>query len=377
VEKLAGLAGLSLVALVLWEAFETVILPRRVTRRWRLTRFFYRFTWVPWSAVGRRLRSSKRREAFLSSYGPLSLLLLLGFWAAGLVLGFALLHWSFGSALEVPGRAANFRTDLYMSGTTFFTLGLGDVTPRSPLARLVTVTEAGVGFGFLAIIISYLPVIFGAFSRREVNISLLDAHAGSPPSGVELLQRHLAHSKPAALERELGEWERWSAELMESHLSYPVLCYFRSQHDNQSWLSALAAILDACAIVLADLEPCDVRLQAQMTFAIARHAVVDLSQVLKVEPRAPAEDRISPEARAHLREEMARCGAALHPAAASEEHLTKLRRMYEPHLTGLSARLLMPLPRGLKPARTDNWQRSPWDRNVTPQTGAEIEHDWS
>ncbi|MGH8060313.1 MAG: potassium channel family protein, partial [Candidatus Entotheonellia bacterium] len=258
--------GLTLIATVLWDTFETVILPRRVTRRFRLTGLFYRYTWLPWSAVARRMRQGRRRETYLGFYGPLSLLLLLSVWAVGLILGFALLQWGLGSALIAPEGAASFGTDLYMSGTTFFTLGLGDVTPHSSMARAVTVAEAGTGFGFLAIVISYLPVLYQAFSRREVNISLLDARAGSPPSATELLRRHSQGRHLEELSRLLYDWEHWSAELLESHLSYPVLGYFRSQHDNQSWLAALTTILDTSALVMVGIDGTPER-QAQLTFA--------------------------------------------------------------------------------------------------------------
>ena len=139
----AGIAGGVLVAVVLWDAFETIVLPRRVTRRVRLTRFFYRATWRPFAASARFVHAGGRREAYLGFYGPLSLLLLLVLWAAALVLGFGLLQYA-----AAPG---SFTTDVYMSGTTFFTLGLGDVAPRGTFARVLTVVESGLGFGFLEI----------------------------------------------------------------------------------------------------------------------------------------------------------------------------------------------------------------------------------
>ena len=179
---LACIAGIALILVVLWDAFETIVLPRRVTRRVRLTRLIYRFTWAPWRALARRMRKTPRREGFLSVFGPLVLFALLGIWAILLVLGFALIQWGLGSKMTVPYGHPGFGTDLYMSGTTFITLGLGDVAPRTSEARALTVIEAGTGFGFLALMLSYLPVLFTAFSRREVNISLLDARAGSPRS---------------------------------------------------------------------------------------------------------------------------------------------------------------------------------------------------
>jgi hypothetical protein len=244
--------SVALLATVLLEAFETVVLPRRVTRRIRLTRAFYRVTWRPWVALARRLGSRARRESYLSFFGPLSLLLLLCVWAVGLIMGFAMLQWALRSPLHGPGGRIGVGTYVYLSGTTFFTLGLGDVTPLGPVGRALTVGEAGVGFGFLALVIGYLPVIYQAFSRREANISLLDARAGSPPSATELLRRH--GQSMDELGRLLRDWERWSADLLESHLSYPVLCYYRSQHTTQSGLAARPTILEASARVMVGID---------------------------------------------------------------------------------------------------------------------------
>src|SRR5512140_3199011 len=179
-------------------------------------------------------------------------------------MGFALIEWGAGSSVKAPEAHPGFWTDLYMSGVTFFTLGFGDVTPVSALSRIVDVAEAGMGFGFLAIIIGYLPVMYQAFSQREVNVSLLDERAGSPPTAVELLRRHTWDDDPAVLNAFLKDWERWSAELLESHLSYPVLGYFRSQHDNQSWVAAITAILDATALCQLGIDGAPAR-QAELT----------------------------------------------------------------------------------------------------------------
>src|SRR5436305_6083246 len=183
-------AGVAIFLIVLWDAFESIILPRRVTRRFRLTRVFYKFTWRTWKFLTQLIPSRKKRETLLSFYGPLSLLVLVGVWAVGLVLGFGLMQYGAGSAVIMTGGQPGFLTDIYLSGTTFFTLGLGDVIPRSGLSRALVVTEAGFGFGFLAAVIGYLPLIYGSFSIREVNITLLDSRDGSPHTTGELLSRH-------------------------------------------------------------------------------------------------------------------------------------------------------------------------------------------
>ncbi|HEX4642022.1 MAG TPA: potassium channel family protein [Candidatus Acidoferrales bacterium] len=359
---LIAIAGVLLLLGTLWEAFETIILPRRVTRPYRLVRTFYRITWNFWATANRTVRNKTLREAHLSYYGPLSLLALFAAWAFLLILGFAMLHWAAGSAINAPGEIPTFRTDCYLSGTTFFTLGLGDVTPRTTLAKAITVAEGGTGFGFLGLMISYLPTLYGAFSQRELNISLLDARAGSPPTAAELLRRHAHFADSEVLAPFLRDWEIWSAQLMESHLSYPVLCYFRSQHDNQSWLAAFTAVLDVSALLIAYGDG-TAKWQSQLTFAIARHAVLDLAEVLRVKPMRPPQDRLPENDVVQIRSLLVECRGSANCGEAGDKKLNELREMYEPYLYGLSSRLLMPLPSwGVGHRFVENWKRSAWGK---------------
>jgi hypothetical protein len=352
------------ILVVLWDAFEAMVLPRRVTRRIRVTKLFYRCTWIPWAAIARRMRKPKRRETFLSYYGPLSMLFLMVVWATGLIFGFAALHWSLGDPVQAPESTRDFATYFYLSGTTFFTLGFGDVTPTSEPGRMMAVLEAGLGFGFLALVIGYLPVFYQAFSRREVSISMLDARAGSPASAAELLRRYGQAQKMDALNELLQDWERWAAELMESHLSYPVLCFFRSQHDNQSWLGALTTIVDASALVMAGFKGAP-QWQARLTFAMARHAVVDISQILNTPPRPPEPDRLPPGRFAQLRASLEEAGVSLCKGDRAAGELVELRRSYEPYVNALSHYLAMPLPEWVRTAPAGhNWQTSAWERKA-------------
>jgi len=354
---LALAAGVLLIAIVLWDAFETVVVPRRATFRFRVTRFFYGAIWPPYASVGRRIRNQKTRDNFLSFFGPGSLILLLALWAIFLVFGFALLHYGFGSHLKGPPELRDFAEDLYMSGTTFFTLGLGDVVPTTTLARILTDIEAGTGFGFLALIISFLPVLSQSFSRREVAVALLDARAGSPPTATEMLRRHAIEERGAALVQFFSDWERWSAELLEGHISFPVLAFYRSQHDNQSWVGALTAVLDTCSLVIAGIEGAPVR-SARFTFAMARHAVADLTGVLGLRPAAEG-DRLPPSELARLRTALAASGMPLSEDPSADERLKHLRSQYEPYALALSRFLLMPLPPWLPPeGAKDNWQNT-------------------
>lgn len=356
----AAVFSILLILAILLDAFEVVVLPRRVTRRIRFARAFYRATWIPSAALARRISSNRRRETYLAFFGPLSLILLLSVWAAGLIIGFAALHWSLGSPLSGVGTDASFATYAYFSGTTFFTLGYGDVTLGAPLGRALAVLEGGIGFGFLALIIGYLPVIYQAFSRREASISLLDARAGSPPSASEMLRRH--GQSIQELDHLLRDWERWAADLLESHLSYPVLCYYRSQHNNQSWLTALTAVLDASALVMVGMEGAPKR-QAQLTFAMARHAVVDLAQIFNTPPREPFPDRLPPDELQRLRAVLAAAGVKLADGVAADQRLTELRRMYEPFVSPLADFLFITLPSWVPADESfDNWQTSRWGR---------------
>ena len=372
----AVIFGILLILLVLGDAFETVVFPRRVTRRMRLVRLFYRLTWPLWSRTVLALAPGKRRENYLSYYGPLSFILLLSMWASLLVIGFAFMYWAPGNAIKTPEGTVSFGACIYFSGTTLFTLGLGDIVPNALFTKVLSVLEAGTGFAFLAIVISYLPALNQSFSRREVNISLLDARAGSPPTAAEILRRHISDRDIEALQKFLHEWERWSAELLESHLSYPVLVYFRSQHDNQSWLAALTSILDTSAFAIASLEGASAR-QAQLTFAITRHAIVDLALVLHTSPSEPERSRLPPADLAALRSVLRTEGPQLQQGPDVDERLDELRRLYEPYIHAISKRLLLAIPPWIiESGPSDNWQISAWGQSAGfRKTGRGKKHD--
>jgi hypothetical protein len=351
---LAGLLGIILVGVALRDAFETIILPRRVTGV-RISKVFYRATWKPWSAVARRLPQGERRETFLGVYGPLSLLVLFVLWGIVLIWGFALLLW----AANFDPRISGFN-HLYASGTTFTTLGIGDLTPHTDLARLVTVVEAGTGFGFLAVVISYLPILYQSFSKRETAISMLDEWAGSPPSAGELFRRAARAGAIEDLRPLLNRWEEWTAELLESHLSYQVLSYFRSQHENQSWLSALTAIMDlATAWQAAQAD--GKSWAARRLYAIGRHALGDLSQVLRAAPRFDAPERLSEDQIQAIHDQLSLAGVTT-DFASFRDRLKSLRKGYEPYAFALSQELVMDLPPWIaEDGRKDNWETTAWE----------------
>ena len=380
---LAAIAGILFLAIVLVDAFQTIVLPRRPRSRYRLTRYFYILTWTPWSAFTRRIQQRRIRETLYSIYGPGSLLLLLVVWALMILTGFAFIYFALGSPFTDPAHGHLVPTCLYVSGTTLFTLGLGDVVPRTLAARALLVLESGTGLGFVALVIGYLPVVYQAFARREVAIALLDARAGSPPSAGELLRRHAftspgctAKDGTAALIVLLEEWERWSADLLESHISYPLLCYYRSQHDNQSWLSAVVAMLDTCALLMACVQDATAR-QAQLTFAMSRHALVDLAQVFNRAPFTPSAcmDRLSGGRFQQLVDQLQQYGIPLHVDPASIERFRALRAMYEPHACALSVYLQIDLPQWFaNPDARDSWQTVARTQSATSAHAGADEH---
>jgi Ion channel len=357
-EWLGTAAALAIIMIVLIDTFEVIILPRRVKHSYRLARLYYRRAWILWRLVARRLTAGRWRNGFLSVFGPLSLFGLLTVWALGLITGFALLHWSLKTSVSETG--GDFLGYLYFSGTTFFTLGYGDMVPKGNWSRGLSVAEAGIGFGFLALVISYLPVLYQAFSRREIAISLLDARAGSPSTASELLRRLAKSGSEAGAGPLLAEWERWSAELLESHLSYPVLRFYRSQHDNQSWVGALTTILDTSALLIAGVDGVDTY-QARLTFAMARHAAVDLAMLFEIPP-PPPHDRLTAADFARLSESLNEAGLEFRdkPEVVAKA-LAELRALYEPFVIALAAQLEFALP-PFQPERppVDNWQTSAW-----------------
>lgn len=350
------IGSIVILLVILHDAFEVMLLPRRVRSRLRIVRLFFRFTWLIWSGIARRITSGDRRHNYLSLYGPLSMVWLLLVWAGGLVASFGTLYWALESGQSMR---LSWPNQLYFSGVTFFTLGYGDIVPHTGLEKLLVVLEAGTGLGFIAIVIGYLPVLYQLFARREAKVIMLDAAAGSPPSAMTLLVRHAEGQSLEELEDLLHEWQQWCAELIESQLSYPMLAFYRSQHDNQSWLATLTTIMDSCALLMVGLK--GVRtFRARLAFSTARQAVIEMGRVFQVGTLPLAEDRLPAQNFERLRREFA--GAGLHFAddEDSEQRLAAFRNTYEPFLNALAAYLVLALPDWLPSGSgLDNWQNNP------------------
>jgi hypothetical protein len=355
-----GIVGGAVVALMLWEIFLTFLLPRRVKRDPAIVRSVFNFGWLPWRRVARSLPGTAA-DTMLGMYGPLGLIVNLILWTAALMLGYACLQWAAGSHLAAGGRHVNFGNDLYFSAATMTTDGPAGLATHTAFAHALQVLTAATGLAVLAIVIGYLPSLYQAFSRREATVSQLDARAGSPPAAGRLLVRSTQRDGWPALNRYLSSWETWVAELMETHLAYPVLAYFRSQHVNQNWLAAMCTVLDSCAFAIAAAPSGSVD-SARFTFAIARHAVADLAYNFHVKPLPPAADRLPASALEDLLAQLR--GVGVEPAADLATVSTRLQRMrslYEPYVNALGQRLELPLPPWLAPeSPTDNWRTTEW-----------------
>jgi hypothetical protein len=356
---LVGVLGGALVVLMLFEIFIAFLLPRRVKRDPRIVRSVFVFGWRPWRAMARRL-PDRAADTMLGVYGPLGLLLNLVLWVLGLMIGYACLEWAVSAHLH-GAHVTGFGNDFFFSAASLVSSGTGALSANSTGVRLLQVVDAASGLAVLTIVIGYLPALFQAFSQREATVSQLDARAGSPPAAARLVERSTQRGGWPALSDYLSEWETWVAELMETHLAYPVLAFFRSQHVNQSWLAALCTVLDSCALAIA-AAPVGTVDPARFTFAIARHAVADLSYTFHVQPVPPPVDRLGAEDLTQLLAGLREAGIELGAQPAEiEERLLRMRGLYEPYAHALAQALALPLPPWMAPeSPSDNWRTTEW-----------------
>lgn len=350
---------------VLWDAFATIVLPRTVAPMRRVSARFTRSSWRLWSSVGLRIRDPDLRLSFLAVFGPLSVILVLALWAAMVVAAFALIYHGLAPRFQAATGPVNFGTLLYMSASTFLTLGLGDVTSSDPIGRLFIILETATGYVFLGLIITYMPLLEQAYGSREVGNLLIHSRAGHPPGAIQLLRRYSGSDRSEVLRSNLREAERWMAETLQSHVSHPVLSFYRALHRGESWLVSLTTILDSCAllIVAGDGLPA---VQARLTLRMGIRLLKDLTDALAVAVDPQCQVRLTEERLPALLAalEGSRLPLNLEPGATRE--LLRLVRKYDVYLVAFSAWLVTPLPSWIPREQTEQetevsgWPRG-WD----------------
>jgi hypothetical protein len=328
--------GIVLVALTLLDVFRTLVMPRAARGRVRLSRILFRTMWRPWRWIGVRAKTVQARERVLASAAPFFFFVLLVGWVSLALLGYALILWSPAFVDGIGPGGDSFGNALYVSGTSLFTLGsVGGVTGWT---RAIVVTEGATGLGLFAVVIAYLPVLYQAFNRREVGVLLLDARAGSPPSGPELLHRMGSAGASSSLHGLFAEWERWVADVLESHMSYPLLTLFRSPHDNTSWVTSLGSVLDAATLLLTAVED-ESDERAILMYGTGVHAVEDLFYYFRLTERETVIQRDEFE---DVLGDMKDDGFAVRPLDDAFDRFTQKRAKYAPRLDALAVLLAAP-----------------------------------
>ena len=326
-------------ALVVWivasDLFVSAVVPRPAPGI-RPSSILVRNEWWIWRGLTGRLMSIHSREAMLGRFAPFALLTVLVFWALGLVLGFGLILYGLRSQIEpMPG---NLGEAIYSSAVSLV-IGAGDYHPTGGVARLLALIEAGVGLGLVAMMIALLFSLYASFQRREVLVVTLDALAGAPPSGVVLLENSKRLGLMEHLDDVLDEWKVWAAEVLESHLAYPILNYFRSSHDNESWISALGAVLDASTLLLTTLEE-GPQGAAKLTYQVGTHLTEDLSHLFGfAEDHDPGVERFEWD---QARERLAEAGYRLRPADVAWPDFVKKRAQYALALNAMARHWAIP-----------------------------------
>jgi Ion channel len=330
-------AGIVVLLWTLLDVFRTLVMPRAARGRVRLSRILFQPMWRPWRWIGLRRKTVQARERVLAAAAPFFFLVLLVGWVSLALVGYTLILWS-PAFVDGMGRSdGSFADAMYFSGTSLFTLGSGSGVAVG-WTRAVAVVAGATGLGLFAVVIAYLPVLYQAFNRREVGVLLLDARAGSPPSGPELLHRMGSAGAASSLPVLFAEWERWVADVLESHMSYPILTLFRSPHDNTSWVTSLGSVLDAATLMITSVDD-DPDERAKLLYGTGVHAVEDLFYYFQLTDR---ESIIQRDEFEDVLQDMKDDGFPIRPVDDAFARFTEKRAKYAPRLDAIAVLLAAP-----------------------------------
>jgi len=275
VDVLVFALGALLALLVAWDLFQTVVVPRPSPGRFRISRYVVRDSWRLVKAIGRR-GPVRLRDTLFGLFGPGAAIMLLGIWLTVLSFGFGLMLFALREGLQpVP---PDLGTAVYMAAASILTIGYGDIVPTVLATRVLVALAAMGGLGAVALVVTFLFSLYGSYQRRELRVVTLEAAAGAPPSAVGLFE---SYARLGVLDRFpplFRAWEEWSAEVLDSHVAYPILGFFRSSHDGLSWISALGTVLDAASLVVTTIEGLP-RGDAELARRVGSHLVEDLSNL--------------------------------------------------------------------------------------------------
>ena len=323
--------GLLLVLTAFYDLFHSVVLPRPAVNRFVFVRLLFRVSWGAWRWVGRRIEKPARREGWLASFGPAAVIAMFVTWALAFLLGYAIMLDGFSNQVHPP--LTSFGESLYFSATTIVPLSYGDFVPSGLGARVTILLESATGVGIAALVITLLFSLYAAFQEREELVVTLDAVAGAPPSGVQLLETTAERGMRSELYKTLIDWRAWAAAVLESHLAYPILLYFRSSHDNEAWLNSFGAVMDAAILLISTVDE-DEEGAARLMFTVGNHLVEDLAWSSGFGASTdPMVDRHEfEEAYARLKAAGYRC----HPVETAWKFFSKLRAKYASRLSQMS-----------------------------------------
>jgi hypothetical protein len=329
--------GAAIIAATLYDLFQSVVLPRPAVGRVRLSQTLLTYAWRGWRAVAVRPRRLQMREGALAAFGPLAVIGLLLLWGFALILGNALLFHALGDGLRP--RPSGFATTLYYSAAQMLSFSVGGIEAVGAAASTLATLEAATGFALFALVISLLFSLFSSFQRRESAVVALDVIAGAPPSGVQILENCARHAMPEQLVATFDEWRTWTVDVLESHLSYPLLMFFRSSHDNEAWPNSFGAVMDAAALVLSAVEGGPTGHAYQM-HKVGNHLVADMGRYYRFRgaPFPGVERQEFVEACERLRA----AGYVVHDGEEAWMQFTGLRSGYAPWLDRVSKALALP-----------------------------------
>jgi hypothetical protein len=340
VDILVFALGVVLILTTLNDVFQTAIVPRAVGRRFRVSYYAWRWAWIVWPKAAWNIAAgdAERREDLLALFAPAMLMMLPIIWGTLLIVGFGVIFWSLRAGVSPPGRS--FAESVYFAGTSLTTIGFGDIVGRSGLVRFFSILAASTGLGLFSIITAFLYSLFGSFQARETFVVMMGARTGVPPSGVDLLTVAGQGGMVGNLPVLMIDGQRWTAQVMESHLAYPVLAYFRSSHDYQSWVGTLGTLLDAATLLMTTVDDFNDG-QARVLYDLGRHATHDLAGHLGVEwsGKSPGLERAEFErACARLRD----AGYRIADSDAAWDRFSSLRGAYAPQLDALARFFAIP-----------------------------------